>query len=127
MVSVPEPMGNKQFFGLCAFTRSWEGLKLCQNVARVSPGGVKGLDLGLGMFTYLAPCMVSVASSPCCDPPKLMVFFLGINRFDPTNFSKFQHSQITGAHNAVGAPGGGHGSGRDIAWCCKRQRQNVTI
>jgi len=96
MVSVPEPMGNKQFFGLCAFTRSWEGLKLCQNVARVSPGGVnweglklcqnvarvspggvKGLDLGLGMFTYLAPCMVSVASSPCSDPPKLMVFFFG--------------------------------------------------
>ncbi len=65
MVLVPEPMGNKQFFGLCAFTRSWEGLKLCQNrdVARVSPGGVKGLDLGLGMFTYLAPCMVSGASS----------------------------------------------------------------
>ena len=53
MVLDPEPMGNKQFFGLCAFTRSWEGLKLCQNVARVSPGGVKGLDLGLGMFTYL--------------------------------------------------------------------------
>jgi hypothetical protein len=77
MVLVPEPMGNKQFFGLCAFTRSWEGLKLCQNVARVSPGGVKGLDLGLGMFTYLAPCMVSVASSPCSDPPKLMVFFFG--------------------------------------------------
>ena len=75
MVSVPEPMGNKQFFGLCAFTRSWEGLKLCQNVARVSPGGVKGLDLGLGMFTYLAPCMVSVASSPCCDPPNDGFFF----------------------------------------------------
>ena len=120
-------MGNKQFFGLYAFTRSWEGLKLCQNVARVSPGGVKGLDLGLGMFTYLALCMVSVASSPRCDPPKLIVFFLGINRFDPTNFSKFQHSQITGAHNAVGASGGGHGIGRDIAGCCKRQRQNVTI
>ncbi len=76
MVLVPEPMGNKQFFGLCAFTRSWEGLKLCQNVARVSPGGVKGLDLGLGMFTYLAPCMVSVASSPCSDPPKLCVCLL---------------------------------------------------
>ena len=75
MVLVPEPMGNKQFFGLCAFTRSWEGLKLCQNVARVSPGGVKGLDLGLGMFTYLAPCMVSVASSPCSDPQTHGFFF----------------------------------------------------
>jgi hypothetical protein len=32
---------------------------------------------------------------------------LGINRFDPTNFSKFQHSQITGAHNAVGLPAAG--------------------
>ncbi len=61
---VPRTQGNKQFFGLCAFTRSWEGLKLCQNVARVSPGGVKGLDLGLGMFTYLVQCMVIVASSP---------------------------------------------------------------
>ncbi len=60
---IPEPMGTcvekvwfwsqnpweiNSFFGLCAFTRSLEGLKLCQNVARVSPGGVKGLDLGLG-------------------------------------------------------------------------------
>ena len=75
MVSIPEPMGNKQFFGLCAFTRSWEGLKLCQNVARVSPGGVKGLDLGLGMLTYLAPCMVSVASSHAATPP--WFFFFG--------------------------------------------------
>ena len=33
----------------------------------MSPGGLKGLDLGLGMFAYLAPCMVSVASIPRFD------------------------------------------------------------
>ena len=77
MVSIQEPMGNKQLSGLCDFTRSWEGLKLCQNVARVSPGGVKGLDLGLGMFTYLAPCMVSVASSHAATPSNPWFFFFG--------------------------------------------------
>jgi hypothetical protein len=41
----PGSHGILQFFGPEAYTRSREGLKLCQNVARVSPGGVKGLVL----------------------------------------------------------------------------------
>ena len=128
MVLIPKPMGNKQFFGLCAFTRSWEGLKLCQNGRPGVSRWHEGVGLGVGHGHIFGTVHGEPRVHPTLRPHQTHgIFFLGINRFDPTNFSKSQHSQITGAHNAVGAPGGGDGSGRDIAGCCKRQRQNVAI
>jgi hypothetical protein len=60
MFFMPETMDFKMGFAFvrtCARVR----LKVCQNIARVSPGGVRGWDLGLDMFTHKAPCRVRVS------------------------------------------------------------------
>jgi hypothetical protein len=61
---MPRTMVSKHIFGLCTDMRPRERLQLCQNVARVSPGGVKVWDLGLGAFTHKTLCRVRVASFP---------------------------------------------------------------
>ena len=42
--------------------RAWEGLKVCQNVVRGSPGCAMVLECGLGTFAQRALC--TVPSSP---------------------------------------------------------------
>ena len=48
--------------------RAWEGLKVCQNVVRVSPGCAMGLELGLGTFAQKALCTVPSSPGSHSDP-----------------------------------------------------------
>ncbi len=56
-------------FGVCTAMRAWEGLKVCQNVVRVSSGCAMGLELGLGTFAQKALC--TVPSSAAIPDPKI--------------------------------------------------------
>ena len=51
--------------------RAWEGLKVCQNVVRVSPGCAMGLELGLGTFAQKALCTVPSSPGKHFPDPKI--------------------------------------------------------